>query len=210
MRSGRCFPTRRPGQPGWGNRSTRSSTGSTGNFEWKQAPEPGRGGTTGSILPTLLFLVSGCIFLVLLWRLWQLHEPRAAPGGERSASVGEVARMAGLEAGSSLEGLDPWSEATRRRAAGDLAGAVIWLFLDQLLSLQRAGTDPRDPGEDGSPVRACPRRSTASRGPERNPGRIRRGLLRPPLARPRDPGPALVPGRGVPRPRRNAGEGLVR
>ncbi len=49
-------------------------------FRWKQAPEPGRGGTTGSILPTLLFLVSGSIFLVLLWRLWQLHEPPRRPG----------------------------------------------------------------------------------------------------------------------------------
>ena len=42
--------------------------------------------------------------------------------------------------------MDPWAEAERRRAAGDTAGAVIWLFLDQLLSLQRAGLIRLMPG----------------------------------------------------------------
>ena len=116
-------------------------------FRSKPAPEPEQGRTGGSILPMLLFLTSGGIFLLVLWRLWRFHEPRAEPTGKSASSVGEVARMAGLQAGSSLDGIDPWAEAARRRAAGDLAGAVIWLFLDQLLSLDRLGMIHLTPGK---------------------------------------------------------------
>lgn len=116
------------------------------HLESKPASDSARGRTSGSLLPSLLFFAAGCVFLVLLWRLWQLHEPRRAPEDQRPASVGEVARMAGLGAGSSLEGLDPWSEASRRRAAGDLAGAVVWLFVDQLFALNRAGLIHVTPG----------------------------------------------------------------
>ena len=52
----------------------------------------------------------------------------------------------GLAPGIAIEGIDPWAEALRRRAAGDSAGAVIWLFLDHLLSLQRAGLIRLTPG----------------------------------------------------------------
>ena len=61
-------------------------------------------------------------------------------------SVGSVARLAGLAPGAFPEDADPWAEALRRRAAGDTAGAVIWLFLDQLLALRRLGLIRLAPG----------------------------------------------------------------
>lgn len=116
-----------------------------------QASGANRGSLRG-VLATLLFVASGCVLLVMLWRLWRIHAPRATSHQDHVARIGDAARIAGLAPGTAMEGIDPWAEALRRRAAGDSAGAVIWLFLDQLLSLQRAGPDPPDAGPDGSPV----------------------------------------------------------
>ncbi len=110
-----------------------------------QASQPA-GNRAQGFLATLLFLVSGCALLVMLWRLWRLHEPQATTQPDAVARIGAAARIAGLAPGVALEGTDPWAEAARRRAAGDAAGAVIWLFLDQLLGLQRAGLIRLTPG----------------------------------------------------------------
>ncbi len=104
------------------------------------------GDSLRGVLATLLFVASGCVLLVMLWRLWRAHEPQAATRQEQGARIGDAARIAGLAPGVAMEGLDPWAEAVRRRAAGDSAGAVIWLFLDQLLGLQRAGLIRLTPG----------------------------------------------------------------
>ena len=98
------------------------------------------------VLATLLFVTFGCVLLVMLWRLWRIHAPRATSHQDHVARIGDAARIAGLAPGIAMEGIDPWAEALRRRAAGDSAGAVIWLFLDQLLSLQRAGVIRLTPG----------------------------------------------------------------
>jgi Domain of unknown function (DUF4129) len=104
------------------------------------------GGSLRGALATLLFVASGCVLLVMLWRLWRVHEPQATTHQEHEARIGDAARIAGLAQGVAMEGIDPWAEAVRRRAAGDSAGAVIWLFLDQLLGLQRAGLIRLTPG----------------------------------------------------------------
>ena len=100
----------------------------------------------GNILSTTLFLASGGLLLVILWRLWRQYEPsdggRAAP----SAHAGLAARIAGLPEGAALESTDAWDEANRRRGVGDRAGAVVWLFLGQLILLQRAGLLRLTPG----------------------------------------------------------------
>jgi hypothetical protein len=93
----------------------------------------------GSFLPMLLLLGSGGALLYVLYRLWRLHDPAASGSSEGGAKVGEAARLAGLDAEADVGVTDPWAEALRRRAAGDRAGALIWLFLDQLLALERAG-----------------------------------------------------------------------
>jgi len=110
-----------------------------------QASGANRGSLRG-VLATLLFVASGCVLLVMLWRLWRIHEPQATTHQDHVARIGDAARIAGLAPGVALEGIDPWAEAVRRRAAGDSAGAVIWLFLDQLLGLQRAGLLRLTPG----------------------------------------------------------------
>jgi hypothetical protein len=112
---------------------------------WGKLPRGPRVGL-GSSFPTLLFMVFGAALLALLWRLWRLYEPGPAGAGDNAAHVGSVARLAGLAPGAFPEDADPWAEALRRRAAGDAAGAVIWLFLDQLLTLRRLGLIRLAPG----------------------------------------------------------------
>ena len=112
---------------------------------WGRLPRGPRIGMSGSV-PTFLFMVFGSALLVLLWRLWRLYEPRPAGAGDTATHVGSVARLAGLVPGAFPEDADPWAEALRRRAAGDAAGAVIWLFLDQLLALRRLGLIRLAPG----------------------------------------------------------------
>ena len=98
------------------------------------------------ILATLLFIAAGCVLLFMLWRLWRIYTPGTSTSSDHEARIGDAARIAGLAPGVAMEGIDPWAEALRRRAAGDSAGAVIWLFLDQLMSLQRAGLIRLTPG----------------------------------------------------------------
>lgn len=118
-------------------------------FQWLESifgnsTAPDAGNPSG-LLPTLAFLIGGCLFLILLWRLWQLHQPSALLANRDTARIGAAARVAGL-VDVPLKHVDPWAEALRRRAEGDLAGAVIWLFLDQLLGLERAGLVRLMPG----------------------------------------------------------------
>ena len=44
---------------------------------------------------------------------------------------------------------DPWAEAQRRRAAGDLSGAIVCLFAHQLLTLDQLGLIRLAPGKTG-------------------------------------------------------------
>jgi hypothetical protein len=101
----------------------------------------------GGTLVTILFVASGGLLLFVLWRLWKLYEPESGSRDERGKRIGGSARIAALVPGLSLDETDTWAEARRRRAAGDLAGAVIWLFLDQILWLERAGLIRLLPGK---------------------------------------------------------------
>jgi hypothetical protein len=107
-------------------------------FDRQNSASAGSRPPFSGVLPTLLFLVAGVALLLSLWRLWRLYEPKQATEDARAA-IGKAARIAGLAPSTSLEGVDPWAEAVRLRASGDWAAAVIWLFLDQLLALERSG-----------------------------------------------------------------------
>jgi hypothetical protein len=132
-------------------------------FEWlgglfgRPVPRSPGGGLAqlGRILPATLFAASGAILLTVLWRLWRDHEPGHAGGSGREEQAGFAARIAGLPGGTSLEGVDPWAEAVRRRTAGDRRGAAIWLFLAQLEVLQRAGLVRLIPGRTARQYVTC-------------------------------------------------------
>jgi hypothetical protein len=100
----------------------------------------------GRVLTTALFVASGAVLLFMLCRLWRDHEPGNFAAVASGDEVRFAARIAGLPAGTSLEGIDPWAEALRRRAAGDHSGAAIWLFLAQLIALQSVGLVRPIPG----------------------------------------------------------------
>jgi hypothetical protein len=123
-------------------------------FKWleglfgRSGPSTSRAGMArlGRVLTSALFVASGVILLILLWRLWRDHEPGNVAGVACGDQVGFAARIAGLPGGTSLEGIDPWAEATRRRTAGDRSGVVIWIFLAQLTALQKVGRIRPIPG----------------------------------------------------------------
>ena len=54
-----------------------------------------------------------------------------------------------MPAGVGMDVSDPWSEATRRRQRGDYAGAVVYLFAHQLLTLNRLDKIRLTPGKTG-------------------------------------------------------------
>jgi hypothetical protein len=131
----------------WGERMRSFFKWLDGFFGRLGSKLPSLGGANpGSIVPTLLFAVAGGLLVVILWRLWRLHEPSELARDRSVEGLGQAARIAGLASDVALEATDTWNEALRRRAAGDRGGAVIWLFLDQLLSLQRRGLIRLMPG----------------------------------------------------------------
>ena len=82
-----------------------------------------RGSSLRGFLATLLFVAGGCTLLVWLWRLWRTFEPQAMTQPDQAVRIGDAARIAGLDSGAALEGIDPWAE---RCAGGRPAMAPGW------------------------------------------------------------------------------------
>jgi hypothetical protein len=81
--------------------------------------------------------------------LWLRREPLAAAASASRLKPGSAELLGELK-GEIHPGIDdPWAEAQRRRKAGDYAGAVIYLFAHQLLSLHRSGLIRLAPGWTG-------------------------------------------------------------
>ena len=101
-----------------------------------------------SIIGFLIALVA--LLGVLLW-FWKIYEPSGEDLPQSSRGRGEPSRVEALPAGMrrEFESSDPWEEALRRRARGDLAGAVVCLFAHQLLTLSRLGLVRLAPGRTG-------------------------------------------------------------
>ncbi len=101
---------------------------------------------------TLIGLMVVLVALVglLIW-FWQIYEPSDLEQNREEAKRGEPTRVDSLPEGMDGEFAlaDPWSEAIRRRARGDLAGAIICLFAHQLLTLSKLGLVRLAPGRTG-------------------------------------------------------------
>jgi hypothetical protein len=111
----------------------------------------GRGGASiaGNSIGTILLMAALAAFFLLIFLLWVRRE--AGPGRVEAAraTLGTAARLGDLPEGIRPADADPWAEANRRRAAGDLAGAVVCLFAHQLLTLDQSGLIRLAPGRTG-------------------------------------------------------------
>jgi hypothetical protein len=104
-------------------------------------------GTTGDSIGTMLLLAVLVAFFIALLVLWfRLEGMSMADDSGQRARLGTAARLAQLPEGIRPGGDDPWAEALARRAAGDLAGAVVCLFAHQLLTLEELGLIRLAPG----------------------------------------------------------------
>jgi Domain of unknown function (DUF4129) len=106
-------------------------------------------GLAGHHLGTILLCTVLAAFFVFLLVLWVRREPFGAGSSATRARPGTARLLAQLPEDLRPGLDDPWAEAQRRRAAGDFAGAVIYLFAHQLLSLDRAGLIRLAPGWTG-------------------------------------------------------------
>ncbi len=111
---------------------------------------PGVAGAGDLVVIGLLMLFL-TVVLVLLLELLRRYRPLTG-AEEASAAViraGSAGRIEGLPAGVRVDAADPWNEAQRLRARGDYAGAIVYLFAHQLLTLDRAGRLRLVPGRTG-------------------------------------------------------------
>jgi hypothetical protein len=121
-----------------------------GKFFARIMPERGPGLTaSGDFLMTAILWLALAGLLVALWRFWLGRRGWVLARSQEGVLAGGGRLVAEL-AGSDHElNVDPWNEAKRRRAAGDLAGAVVYLFIHQLVSLETIGLIRLAPGITG-------------------------------------------------------------
>jgi hypothetical protein len=104
---------------------------------------------TGDRIGTVILLTALAVFLASVFWLWRRRMSGMADLESARARLGTDARLGDFPEGVGLGDLDPWAEAERRRAGGDLAGAVICLFAHQLKSLDQLGLIRLVPGRTG-------------------------------------------------------------
>jgi hypothetical protein len=117
---------------------------SSPSWGWRQA--------LGSLMSLSLFGLALAALIALMVWFWRVHQP--IDQGENvgaSKGTGGISRVESLPEGmrDAIASSDPWEEAVRRRDRGDLAGAVIYLFAHQLLTLSRLGLVRLAPGRTG-------------------------------------------------------------
>ena len=104
---------------------------------------------SGDWIATVILLTRVALFLTSVFWLWRRRMSGTADGESAQATLGTANRLSDLPIGNWLSDGDAWVEAQRRRAAGDLAGAVICLFAHQLQSLEQLGLIRLVPGRTG-------------------------------------------------------------
>ena len=103
----------------------------------------------GDLIGIGLATIAGVVLIVVLIQLWRYYRPAGEAGRGMRTELGRSARIEGLPAGVRLESGDPWAEAVARRARGDYAGAIVYLFAHQLLTLDRLRQIRLVPGRTG-------------------------------------------------------------
>jgi hypothetical protein len=105
----------------------------------------------GSAISFGLFVVALGVLIGLLVWFWRTYQPDLEEDRSRPDRAGDAIRVEALPEGMRRDyaGDDPWSEALRRRAAGDLDGAIVCLFAHQLLTLSRLRLVRLAPGRTG-------------------------------------------------------------
>jgi hypothetical protein len=104
-------------------------------FRW--GPNIRLPGWPGLILRYLLLLVLfGLLIGVLVWAI-RTYLPQERALLPRAVGTGATSPAPALPMGLNLNLEDLWGEAERRRASGDFAGAIICLFVHEILTLER-------------------------------------------------------------------------
>jgi hypothetical protein len=150
----------RSGRPGWTKtladqieklgRRLKSALEAIGKFLARFSPGrgPGLAASGDALMMTLLWIALAGL-LVALARLWYRRQGLSSAGSLDPAQPGRGSLLAELAGADRQMNVDPWSEAVKRRAAGDLAGALVYLFIHQLLSLDQIGMIRLAPGVTG-------------------------------------------------------------
>ncbi len=99
----------------------------------------------GLVMLVLTALMVGLLELLRRYRPVSA-DLRAAAG---PIAPGSAQRIDGMPAGVGMDVSNPWAEAVRRRKLGDFAGAVVYLFAHQLLTLDRLNKIRLTPGKTG-------------------------------------------------------------
>lgn len=107
-------------------------------------------GGMGDLIAIGLAMLLLTLVLVLLLELLRRYRPLGGDEPTPAAVLaGSARRIEGLPAGVRLDAADPRAEAERLRALGDYAGAVVYLFAHQLLTLERIKQIRLVPGRTG-------------------------------------------------------------
>lgn len=97
----------------------------------------------------IVFVVMTAVLVALVALLaWAWMRFRPDPEGliERKRATGTSSRVTSLPTGLNVDLTDPLGEARRLRGAGDYAGAIVCVFVHQLLVLDRMGQTRLAPG----------------------------------------------------------------
>jgi hypothetical protein len=121
-------------------------------------PRLGRGGGGSSMgLPSLLgnalvyVLVALLILFLIALVVWAYRRADFGwdAGIKEATAPGAASRVGALPTGLAVDSGDPWAEASRLRAEGNYAAAIVYLFAFELLALDRLRRVRLAPGKTG-------------------------------------------------------------
>lgn len=92
-----------------------------------------------------VLIIGVCVYLAWTWN----KNPAGEANLASRRAPGKAIRTAELPPGLTVDTDNPWAEAQRRRAQGDLSGAVVYLFVHLLIALEKKGLVRLAPGRTG-------------------------------------------------------------